>query len=240
MHKPVMWPELVREWELTSNWARWIDEREGSFCLACSCSLRSRQLAEAILSTCARDYGIRASNLLELVESTRFRDLRVAEINTAGNLHQFLEKLPRLAYAEYGSENPHVPSENLLALSYADNEFDMLITSETLEHVPDVDRALREVARVLKPGGVHVFTVPIITARKQTKQRARVVGGEVIHDYPPSYHGSICDKRGDMLVFYEFGIDFFDRCKSAGYSVTTYQATNNPALVAIATGKKSR
>jgi ubiquinone/menaquinone biosynthesis C-methylase UbiE len=40
-----------------------------------------------------------------------------------------------------------------LALPYADGTFDRVIASEVLEHIPDDVAAMRELARVLKPGG---------------------------------------------------------------------------------------
>lgn len=49
---------------------------------------------------------------------------------------------------------------NIYALPYPDDTFDAVILSEILEHVDDDVAALREVFRVLKPGGVAAITVP--------------------------------------------------------------------------------
>lgn len=47
-----------------------------------------------------------------------------------------------------------------LDLPYGDGEFDVVIASEILEHVPEDDRAVAELARVVKPGGALAVTVP--------------------------------------------------------------------------------
>jgi SAM-dependent methyltransferase len=49
---------------------------------------------------------------------------------------------------------------NIYALPFPDNFFDGAILSEILEHIEDDVRGLREVWRVLKPGGVLAITVP--------------------------------------------------------------------------------
>ncbi|HEX3283749.1 MAG TPA: class I SAM-dependent methyltransferase [Mycobacterium sp.] len=47
-----------------------------------------------------------------------------------------------------------------LDLPFADGTFDCVIASEILEHVPEDDKAIAELVRVLKPGGALAITVP--------------------------------------------------------------------------------
>jgi SAM-dependent methyltransferase len=47
-----------------------------------------------------------------------------------------------------------------LRLPFPDRSFDKVIISEVLEHIPADERAIAEVARVLKPGGLIAVTVP--------------------------------------------------------------------------------
>src|SRR3954451_21740111 len=47
-----------------------------------------------------------------------------------------------------------------LALPFPDGAFDRVIAAEVLEHIPDDATALRELVRVLRPGGTIAITVP--------------------------------------------------------------------------------
>jgi SAM-dependent methyltransferase len=50
--------------------------------------------------------------------------------------------------------------EDIQALSFSAAYFDLVISCETIEHIPDPHRALEEIFRVLKPGGVFILTCP--------------------------------------------------------------------------------
>lgn len=47
-----------------------------------------------------------------------------------------------------------------LSLPFGDESFDRIVASEVMEHIPDDERALGELYRVLKPGGTLAVTVP--------------------------------------------------------------------------------
>ncbi len=80
--------------------------------------------------------------------------------------HSFTELAPRTtigvdldAEALAGQEREtHVA--DMRALPFPDASFDALVAVQSIEHVPDADRALREFARVLRPGGTAVLVTP--------------------------------------------------------------------------------
>jgi len=54
-----------------------------------------------------------------------------------------------------------VRREDLTALSFADNSIAAIISCDTLEHIPDYPSAVREMLRVLEPGGVALVHMPV-------------------------------------------------------------------------------
>jgi SAM-dependent methyltransferase len=101
-----------------------------------------------------------------------------------------------------------VRSENLEALTFGDSTFDFFITQDVLEHVFRPDRALREIHRVLKPGGAHIFTAPKHESLAATRCRATISDeGAVTHLLPDEYHGNPVGD-GKSLVTWDYGSDF--------------------------------
>ena len=210
--------------------------RESMFCRRCCASLRVRRIAETLVSL----YGKHSRSMAALVLEDDFRSLDVAEINTIGSLgslHAVLARLPHLSFSEYrgperlGELVGGVRNEDVARLTYPDRSFDLVLSSDTLEHVPDFRSALRETRRVLRPGGRHVFTVPVIATRTATEARARVgPDGELEHLLQPLYHG-----RGaglyrrlpvgdDLLAFTEFGSDLTGHIREAGFEPEVFTA----------------
>ena len=106
-----------------------------------------------------------------------------------------------------GKEHQGARCENLEQLTFADDTFDLFVTQDVLEHVFQPDRAIREILRVVKPGGAHVFTAPKHKGLRRTCQRAKLDGGTVVHMLEAQYHGNpIGDGRA--LVTWDYGDDF--------------------------------
>ena len=189
---------------LLERWGPGLAERESMFCEHCGSSRRVRRIAEVLVSL----YGATATSLAELVRDDGFRALRIAEINSIGRMHPFLVEAPRHVHVEY-------PEEDIQALSWADESYDLVLTSETLEHVPDPRQALRETLRVLRPGGRHVFTVPIDMSLTRSRSR---------HGLPHEHHGrgggpfALVTRKADMLVHTDFGLDLGTLVEDAGLS----------------------
>jgi SAM-dependent methyltransferase len=108
-----------------------------------------------------------------------------------------------------GETRDGVRCENLEALTFPDSSFDVFITQDVFEHILNPDRAFREVARVLRPGGKHVFTIPYY-GEKPTLVRAREsVGGGIEHLADPDFHGDP-DEGAGWLVVTEWGPEIND------------------------------
>lgn len=73
----------------------------------------------------------------------------------------FSENALSIARSRYG-EDPCITwqKEDVQSLSFPDNTFDRIISCETIEHVPHPQMAIRELHRVLKPGGLLYLTCP--------------------------------------------------------------------------------
>lgn len=79
-----------------------------------------------------------------------------------------------------------------LRMPFADGEFDRVVASEVLEHIPDAQPAISELVRVLRPGGTIAVTVPRWGPEK--------VCWALSEEYHANEGGHVRIFRGDRLV----------------------------------------
>lgn len=138
------------------------------------------------------------------------------------------QRYPSLVTSEFlGDEHPggsmhrhesgiEIRHEDMTALSFGDASFDLVVTQDVFEHIPDFPQAFAECRRVLRADGRMLFTIPFFPDRPTTLVRATVGhDGEISHLHPPEIHGN---PVGDgSLCFQHFGWDLLDALRSAGF-----------------------
>jgi SAM-dependent methyltransferase len=100
--------------------------------------------------------------------------------------------------------------QDLENLGFDDESIDLHVTQDVLEHIFDPAATFREIARTLRPGGMHIFTVPIVNKTNPTQVCAvRGADGNVTHLREPEYHGNPVSNEGS-LVIRRWGYDICD------------------------------
>lgn len=106
-----------------------------------------------------------------------------------------------------------VRNENLENQTFKDEFFDLVITSDVMEHIFEPEKAFKEIHRTLKKGGAHIFSVPLINKHRKTQRWAnKEKNGEPIFLFTPEWHGNPIDKKGSPVTMH-WGYDIIDFIK---------------------------
>ena len=137
--------------------------RETYQCGYCGASLRYREQARLILRHFSRD---NSGHLTELVRESGFQNLKIYEPGLIGPFRKLFHQLPGYCNSYFwedvqpGEFREEVQCQDLMNLTYEGNSFDLVLSSDIFEHVRKPFVGFREVNRVLKPGGFHIFSIP--------------------------------------------------------------------------------
>ncbi|HNQ27242.1 MAG TPA: methyltransferase domain-containing protein [Aquaticitalea sp.] len=135
----------------------------------------------------------------------------------------FYKRFRAMANLDYVTTDLNSPLADVKAdicnLPFADNAFDFILCNHVLEHIPNDTKAMQELLRVMKPGGMGIFQVPQDLGLKETfedntitdqKERAKIFG------------------QYDHVRIY--GRDYFDKLRNIGFTVNEvdYTASLSP------------
>lgn len=191
--------------------------REGLLCRHCRCNARQRAAAMVLLQALARPqdaqaYATEQASPFYVALRRRLKRLSGSEFVPDGWRRMRLSFwLLRRGVAEW------VRSEDATSLRHPSGSMDGVISLDVLEHIPDYAAALREFARVLKPGGVLAMTLPFYDTQADSATIAQLdAQGRVEYFGEPEFHGD--PVRGGVLCFHHFGWDLLAALRSAGFS----------------------
>lgn len=192
------------------------DTREGMHCVACGCMARQRAVARLLastgLETAARVYLTEQASPLYVALRARFPALIGSEY-----VHAPLRRLRLMLWLWRRGVYQQVRQGDVTRLVFADASLDAALSLDVLEHVPDAEAAFREFARVLRPGGHLVATVPFYQDAAHSQRIASLgANGEVVHHGPPEFHGD--PLGGGVVCFHHFGWDLPAMLVRAGFA----------------------
>ncbi|NIK91300.1 class I SAM-dependent methyltransferase [Mangrovimonas sp. CR14] len=124
----------------------------------------------------------------------------------------FYKRFRNIPHLDYTTTDLNSPLADIKAdicnLPFDDNTYDVILCNHVLEHIPDDTQAMKELYRVMKPGGWGVFQIPQDLNRATTFE-----------------DNSITDKKERAKIFGQYdhvrvyGRDYFDKLRSIGFQV---------------------
>jgi len=124
----------------------------------------------------------------------------------------FYKRFRKLKNLEYTTTDLNSPLADVKAdicnLPFKENEYDFILCNHVLEHIPDDTKAMQELYRVLKPGGIAILQIP------QELDRATTFHDDTITD--PKERAKIFGQYDHVRVY---GRDYFNKLRSIGFNV---------------------
>ena len=139
--------------------------------------------AEKIFSDRLRTLTSNSNRILDIGTSQRFaKELRPYESLFSGKEYIAAGYEPEMIYDNYNCDL-HADIENM---PFEDESFDAVICLEVLEHVANPFRAVKEIARVIKPGGILMLTTPFLLGYHGKSKKLSEIQSHG-HSYYPDY-----------------------------------------------------
>ena len=141
----------------------------------------------------------REMTVLELACGTGLLSVRLAGSVKLLEAMDFSEEMIRQAKAKTHSSRLHFSVQDATSLPYAEETFDAAVISNALHIMPEPEKALAEIRRVLKLGGILI--APTFTAAGSISDRMRIrfmelSGFKVFHKWTPQEYLDFLKENG--------------------------------------------
>ena len=158
--------------------------------------------------------------VLAATDENLFQNKDILHFAPEASITNYIRKQNPKSYKTSDLYKPNVDHKlDLCNLNLPDGSFDIVICLHVLEHVPDDRKAMSELRRVLRPGGVAVIMVPIEEGLDETYENPAIVtDAERLIHFGQEDHVRL------------YGRDLRDRLRGAGFSLRERVATSPSAI----------
>ena len=181
---------------------------------------------------CPRCYSLDRDRLIYLFlqEKTNIfsTQQKIFHVAPEGCLRALLCSLPNINYksgVKYLEGYYYDRTTNLMditSIPFNDEEFDVIICNHVLEHIPEDKKAIREIYRVLKPGGLAILQVPISKVLQATFEDPSITS--------PQDRERIFGQFDHVRIY---ALDYKSRLENAGFTVQIHNPTKEKWPVPI-------
>jgi SAM-dependent methyltransferase len=191
--------------------------RNSAICIHCHSVSRQRHVAYCITK------ALEHKNINSYIDLRKREDITLYFAETETPLIKTLNGLSSVVTSEYfddckfGEKKNDILCQDLQNLTFENNTFDIVVSQDVLEHVQDWVLASKEIYRVLKPGGAHVFSIPFYFTSRTKKLFDNINGKFVPVVEPVEYHGD--GIRGKIPTYNHFGFDILGELSKIGFDV---------------------
>ena len=193
--------------------------RETMCCKNCGSSMRIRTLAAKILGHINSSHNQNIQSISQLKGNQSFNK-KILDTDNFSPISKILKGLQNYFTSSYlPSEERVLIGDNffnldLEAIKLPNSSFDVVLTSDVMEHVRNIDKAHSEIARILSDGGVYIFTIPYVSTYVENRVLVEVDGDNDILKEKPHYHGDPLTNK--ILAYRIFGQQVFEDLKEIG------------------------
>lgn len=209
--------------------------RESLFCNCCGSTMRDRTLAAGILLVLNEKTGYKFKCINDLKEN-KYLLIKIWDTDNFSPISKILKntnfyiRSSYLSTEKIGKElEKNYYNINLEKISFESNTFDIIISSDVMEHVRDYKAAHMEISRVLKNGGKYIFTVPYDEHCETNHILVDTSTKNDIHLTEPHIHGDPI--TGGILAYRIFGKNIFKEFSSLRLKLEFFKININKNMI---------
>lgn len=159
--------------------------------------------------------------VIAMLADIDIKEKKILHLSPEKNVYSFIKDKAIVTTADllpgfYKTIDGTIQKQNATHFSFGDNSFDLVIGNHILEHIPNDKKAMKEIFRVLKPGGRAILQVPYSEQLDETIENPGINN--------PAQQSYLFGQKDHVRIY--FLGDYVSRLQRTGFraEIVTYEA----------------